>query len=305
MKIKTIFSISLVVLALGSCKKDPKSSAANLQFYFHLDPNQERLDNLGMPSQIPQGHATLTPNFKQISVHYIEFAKDALTPLGDGAILYSGMETMKGGENAVDFDKAKLVGDGEHFATISLNDLPPGTYEWVRTSVTYQNYGIKYNLHNVPVIGELSDQTGSLASFVGFNTYIGKLTPNQQTIVVNDDKKQGYWAFETSFSAQYEAYNKVYSGQAPIGATTVVNPIFDTSPVPTGSCIVTGKFETPLVITGNETADVKVNISFSINNSLEWEDGNTNGQLDFYADDATKNERIVDMGLRGLKSTWE
>jgi hypothetical protein len=69
---------------------------------------------------------------------------------------------------------------------------------------------------------------------------------------------------------------------------------------------VTGKLLTPLVVTGKETKDIVVTLSFSVNNSLEWVDANGNGQLDWYAD-PTKgtNERIVDMGLRGLIPSWK
>ena len=123
--------------------------------------------------------------------------------------------------------------------------------------------------------------------------------------MVNDDKKQGFWAFETNLSAAYSSYNQVYSGDAPAGSTTVVNPLFATSPIPAGSCVVTGKFAQPLVVTGNETGDMTVVLSFSINKSFEWKDTNANGQLDFYGDGLTPSEQIVDMGLRGLLPSWQ
>jgi hypothetical protein len=85
-----------------------------------------------------------------------------------------------------------------------------------------------------------------------------------------------------------------------------VNPLAATSPIPVGSCVVTGKFLTPLVITGKETKDISVTLSFSVNKSLEWKDNNANGQLDWYYDQSkNKNEAIVDMGLRGLIPSWK
>jgi hypothetical protein len=84
-----------------------------------------------------------------------------------------------------------------------------------------------------------------------------------------------------------------------------VNPLFASSPIPPGSCVVTGKFATPLVITGQETENLTLTLSFSINNSFEWIDSNGNGQLDIYADGVTPAEKIVDMGLRGLVPKWE
>jgi hypothetical protein len=69
--------------------------------------------------------------------------------------------------------------------------------------------------------------------------------------------------------------------------------------------VVTGKFAQPLVITGNETKDIVLTLSFSVNNSFEWVDTNANGQLDIYADQLTPAEKIVDMGLRGLIPEWK
>jgi hypothetical protein len=86
----------------------------------------------------------------------------------------------------------------------------------------------------------------------------------------------------------------VTEGQAP--GTTVVNPIFNTSPIPAGSCVVTGAFQAPLTITGNETADVVITVSLSTNKSFEWVDANGNQRFDV----ETGNETVVDMGIRGM-----
>lgn len=300
----TLFLFALLFL-FSNCKKESSESESKLQFKFNFDPNQARLNNIGQPASLPAGNAAQTPEFREMSVHYIELAPSALTLLGAGAIVYKGAETTKGGENAVDFDQVAKGGNNQIFTTISLKNVPPGTYEWVRASVTYQNYDVKFNINNIPIIGNLSQQKGTVASFVGFNTYISSVTPRSKTLSVNDDKKQGFWAFETNLSAPYDAYNQLSSGAAPAGATTVVNPLFASSPVPAGSCVVTGKFDTPLVITGTETKDLTVTLSFSVNQSLEWVDTNPNGQWDIYADGVTPPEKIVDMGLRGLVPKWE
>lgn len=84
-------------------------------------------------------------------------------------------------------------------------------------------------------------------------------------------------------------------GQAPEGATTVPNPLAATSPIPAGSCVVTGQFVNPLVIAGNETADVDLILSLSINKSFEWIEVNNDGMFEPLA-----GETVVDMGLRGL-----
>lgn len=307
MKKHTLLFIS--GLALFSCKKDNNSAATSnskIAFQFQFDATQARLNNLGNPAVLPIGNAAQTPDFKQLSVHYIELAQDKFTALGKGAIVYKAAEVMKNGESAVDFDKAAVSGQNQVFASISLKDVAPGTYEWVRASVTYQNYDIKFNINGLPAIGDLKNQSGTIASFVGFNTFLTKIKPKTKELNVNLAKKQGFWAFETNFSAPYSSYNDIYSGDAPAGATTVVNPLAATSPVPAGSCVVTGKFLTPLVVTGKETKDITVTLSFSVNKSLEWKDSNANGQLDWYADQTkNKNEAIVDMGLRGLIPSWK
>ena len=89
--------------------------------------------------------------------------------------------------------------------------------------------------------------------------------------------------------------NFVNTGQAPAGATTVPNPIFATSPIPAGSCLVTGQFATPLVVTGNETSDITIIVSLSTNKSFEWEEHTSSpGTFD------PPNDFAVDMGIRGM-----
>ena len=165
------------------------------------------------------------------------------------------------------------------FYSIPISQVDPGSYEWLRVSLTYQNYEI-----DMKVLG--LDITGTVASFVGYNTYISQLILNDSTVLVNDDRLQGFWAVETAFSLD--------TGQAPSGATTVPNPIFASSPIPQGSCLVTGQFANDLVITGNETEDIVVTISVSTNNSFEWTD---DGDGIF---EPLEGDQVVDMGLRGL-----
>ena len=281
-----------------SCAKDRNSEPA-LNFVVRFDANQPRLNNLGQPAAIPAGHAAQTPQFSEISIHYIELSPNGLTPLGQGAVVYHADEVTLGGVPAVDFDRAAKAGDGGSIFKMRLKDLQPGTYEWVRASVTYQNYAVTFNLKNLPLVGDLNNQTGQVASFVGFNTYIREVKFKDRSLAVNANKRQGFWVLDMPLSAQ------LLSGEAPQGATTVVNPLFATSPIPPGSCVVTGKFANPLVVTGDENEDMEVLLSFSINQSFEWVDANGNGQLDFYGDGTIPPEKIVDMGLRGLMPSWK
>jgi hypothetical protein len=71
-------------------------------------------------------------------------------------------------------------------------------------------------------------------------------------------------------------------------------PIAGTSPIPSGSCVVTGEFSTPLTITGSETSDVVIVVSLSTNKSFEWTD---DGDGIF---EPLDGDQIVDMGIRGL-----
>jgi hypothetical protein len=86
------------------------------------------------------------------------------------------------------------------------------------------------------------------------------------------------------------------SGQAPEGSTTVVNPLFATSPVPQGSCVVTAAFAPgKLKITGKETADMVVQVVLSTNKSFEWKEVVQDGKWE-----PGKDEQVVDMGIRGM-----
>lgn len=248
-----------------------------------FDEDQIRLDNLGNPSVIPAGNAAQTPLMNLMSVHYIELSENEFVPFKDGAVLYTAPQTSEGGDEAIDFDESQKSAAGADFVKINLERLTPGTYKYVRVSVAYQNYDIQYNINDVPFFGDLTDQTGTAASFLGFNTYIGDLTVKNLTTTINANKLQGFWAFESLFTDDLEPYNAIYTGQAPEGATTVVNPLDATSPVPEGSCVITGAFAEPLIIDGSETSELFIYLSFSINNSFEWIDPNANGKWDLDA----------------------
>lgn len=298
--------ILLVLLGFSvwGCQKQAEAPGHDLIFNVQFDPGQVRLNNLGQPADLPAGHAAQSPQFREMSIHYIELAPDSLTLLGKGAVAYQAQETTINGKQAVLFDEAATAGHNQEMVRVRLKDIPPGTYHWVRASVTYQSYDIKFNIRQIPNVGDLLQQGATIASFVGFNTYITQVTPRSIPLTVNAAKPQGFWVFESDLSVPYNGFNQLYFGQAPEGATTVVNPLFLTSPVPPGSCVVTGRFEQPLVVTGKENADIAVDLAFSTNRSFEWVDDNANGELDFYGTPGTPNEKIVDMGLRGLVPKW-
>ena len=284
---KNTLALGFAALAITACKKDTvdPEPTGNLVFKVQMDPNQERFDSFGQPSTVPDGRAAQSPSFNSFSAHVIELSPSAITLPGNGAMVYTGAETTAGGDNAVDFDQARVVAPGEVIYSIPLADVPTGTYPYVRVSVTYQNYDIEYQ-----ALG--STFNGTIASFVGFNTYLADYQIKNETVTVNDDKAQGYWGFES--------VGNVITGQAPAGATTVPNPIAATSPIPLGSCLVTGAFDEPLKITHEEEGDVVVVLSFSTNQSFEWIDQDDNGLYDPLDGDV-----VIDMGLRGLKASVE
>jgi hypothetical protein len=275
----------ITMASLYSCSSD-SSSEPMLIIKFKFDPTQARLNNLGQPSTVAAGNAAQSPIFNTLGSHYIELAPNANTQLGQGTIVYHGAETTIGGGNAIDFSKEKIVAQDEVFLKIPLRQVTAGSYEWVRVSLAYQNYQI--NVRSAGV-----DYAGTLASFVGFNTYLTTFNIGNNVYPVNGNRAQGYWAF----GLNDQPYST--SGQAPAGATTVPNPINSTSPIPLNSCVVTGKFETNLVIDGTETKDVTVTLSLSINHSFEWHEVNADGKYEPAA-----GENVVDMGLRGLVPTY-
>jgi hypothetical protein len=283
---KKIFGLLLIMIATAtfvSCSdSDDDLGDPKLIIKFKFDPTQSRLNNLGQIAGLPAGHGGQSPIFNAISAHYLEMAPQGSTPLGQGEILYHAPETTAGGATAIDFSQAKIVAEDEVFFEIPLRLINPGAYRWMRVSLSYQNY-------QIAVRDGSQDYTGTLASFVGYNTYINSFNIGSNPFVINENKLQGFWAFalnEFPFSV---------SGQAPPGATTVPNPLWNTSPIPDGSCVVTGNFFDPLVIEGNEKSDIVVTLSLSTNKSFEWIDGNGNGKYE-----PNLGENVVDMGLRGL-----
>lgn len=281
-------SVLVVIVTLFySCSSDNNqeiinnTTEPNLIIKFKFNPTQERLNNFGEPAVIPAGNAAQSPNFEKMSANYIEFAPTENTLLEEGEIIFTGNETTQGGEVAIDFQNAKFAGDNETFLSIPLSQVGQGYYEWVRVSLAYQEGVINFLAENG------NEYQGTLASFVGYNNYISSFNLNGSNIIVNENKLQGFWAFET--------LGLTTQGQAPEGATTVPNPLFNSSPVPQGSCVVTGSFENGLTITGNETSDVVVTFSFSTNNSFEWTEVNIDGKYE-----PSAGEQVVDMGLRGI-----
>lgn len=154
----------------------------------------------------------------------------------------------------------------------------------------YQNYDVDFRYTDTVFgLGAL-DLTGTLASFIGYNSYITGYQVAQQSVPVYGNRLQGYWGFEVNDSPVSIV---PITGQA--AGTTVVNPLFGTSAIPAGSCVVTGGFAQPLVNSGNETQDVTITVLLSTNKSFEWTDAADDNIYEPLAGDT-----VVDMGIRGL-----
>ncbi len=269
------------------------ATGPKLIFKFKFDSTQVRLDNLGLPSTVPSTNEAQSPVFNTMSAHYIEMAQNDLTQVGQGKVLYKAEETTCGGNNAIVFCKSVVAKEGDVFFSVPISSVTPGSYKWLRVSLAYQNYDIKVRVNT-------NNLTGTVASFVGFNTYVTKYKMHNtvMTPTVNGagNKLQGYWGFYTN----YLSTDVKIEGQS--AKTTVVNPNNANSPIPAGSCLVTGQFyntsaaaNQPLVITGTETNDIIITVSLSTNKSFEWVKQTADG---LYQPDA--GETVVDMGLRGM-----
>ena len=299
----TTFLAASALLLLASCKKEASNTAsANLVLKFRFDSTQARLNNIGQPSPIASGNGAQNPKFNKMSAHYIELTPTAVTPLGTGAVLYRAPEVTTGGSNAIDFEKAQLAGNNETFFSIPLKNVPAGEYEWLRVSLAYQNFDVNFYIDTtISGITVKQEFPGTAAGFIGFNTYIKNVTIKNNSVAVNANKAQGFWGFETMVNFGGMNFPFTTTGQAPPGATTVVNPIFATSPIPQGSCVVTSDFKPgKLRITGNETRDIIVTVSLSTNKSFEWREVVADGRWE-----PSKGEQVVDMGVRGMLANWQ
>jgi hypothetical protein len=306
MRLRKIIAANCVLLvSLFACKKsvnEDSGNGAKLIFKFRFDSTQARLNNIGQPATMPASNAGQSPRFNGMSAHYVEMTPAATTALGQGAVLYRATETSIGGANAIDFSKAIIKKDGEIFLELPLKDVPAGSYEWLRVSLAYQNYEVSFRIDttisSIPINGMFS---GTVASFIGYNSYINSLTVKSKPIPINANRKQGFWGFETTATLAGIVQTITDTGQAPAGATTVPNPIFATSPIPQGSCVVTAAFlPGKLVITGTETKDIVVEVSLSTNKSFEWQDLRKNGVWE-----PLRGEEVVDMGIRGMIPRWQ
>jgi hypothetical protein len=262
-----------------------EGTAPRVRLNLHVDPDQPRLDNFGNPApEPPSGHAAMNPEFLLIGAHSAELVPNEFTMLGAGTLVFDSPH--EGG--AVDFAQLPVVEPGGELQSVPLSELAPGTYEYLRVSVSYQRYRVT---GHAEFAGNEVSTAVEVASFVEGETYIESYELGDETVEVGGVKAQGYYG-------AWSQYTGVQEGQVPVGATTVPNPLDETSPIPVDSCVVTATFDPPLTITGEESEDLVLDITLSTNKSFEWEDDG-DGKWQPYEED------VVDMGLRGMTVTVE
>ncbi len=303
--IKALGMCTIILFSMG-CRKQ---NNAKINFKIKFDPLQERLNSQGLSAGIGSGNAAQTPAMNSIGIEGLEILKNAYSKTGEGSMLFNIPKTMAGGSSAIDYSKLIIVKDGDVFLSASIRNIPPGKYEWMRTSVSCQNFDLRVNMVNIPFVGNLPDERVAFATFMGSNNYISKYKIWEKEDVVNGNKDRGYWCLETKFNTAFNSLNTVYRGQLAENSITFVNPIAQTSPSLTGSADVVGRFETPLSISGAETEDINVVLTLSTNNMFEWEESiNRNGKWDINAQGANGQpefEKIKDIGFRGLKVSFQ
>lgn len=278
--IKAITFLSVCSLVLSSCKdkNEPVATSPKLILKFRFDSTQFRTGNFGETQSVPDSNAAQSPKFNHMGASFVELtANDNVLPFQGTQVAMT--PSISG---ATDFTQLMLAGNNEVFLTTDLSSIANGTYPYIRISLAYQNYEIKFNYQN-------NDYTGTLASFIGEKTYVNNYTIKDENVQIDTVVNQGYWGFEPHIPTA-----NLFFGQSPVGATTVPNPLNDTSPIEISSCLVTGQFDSPLEITGNETEDIVIICSISTNNSFEWRDNNDNDKFE------PETETVVDMGVRGL-----
>jgi hypothetical protein len=230
-------------------------------------------------------------------VHYIELVPTIYTALGAGAVIYKTEEVTTGGAAAIDFSKETIVDMTNNTIKIPLSSITKGDYKYIRISLGYQSYIIDARADLSSVGLGNKDFPINVSSFLGFNSYLTSHKVKDSSIVINANKKQGFWMGEIHTTFGSTPYHQYLQGQN--AQTTVTNPLFATSPIPAGSCVVTSDFSVAtLTIDPAATVDKNVSVSISINKSFEWKDDIKNGKWDVYP----SAEPVVDMGVRGIVS---
>ena len=88
--------VFLVLFSFFSCEKNDENINLDpkIKFKVNFDSNLPRLGNLGQIVNVPPQNGSQNPNVDEVLIHYIELAKDSLTPLLTGEILYTAITPL-------------------------------------------------------------------------------------------------------------------------------------------------------------------------------------------------------------------
>jgi len=272
-----------------------QSASASKQLIFRVkfDSLQLRLNDQGQVSTPSSGIGAQSPSICGISINYIELMPDAATPPGAGVLLYKTSETNCGGNKATNFCKGVVVKENEVLYAVDLSLVPPGSYQWLRISIAYQEMKIQSR----------TVSTGNTpATFIGFagdQSYLSKLKIENSVVTPtlggSGNKSRGYWMF------YQELFHTTVQLDGQCQKTTVVN----SNPQATNTnslSFIYGEFMNSnnssieaLSISGTEVTDREITLHISSNKSFEWKELTNDG---IFQPDI--GEVVLDFGFRGL-----
>ena len=321
---KRIAWIALVALIFGACTKGTNERYLILKFKFNdtLAP----LNDTGGLYVMPNGNAAQTPVYNNIAANYVALSADST--FTNMALVY-GTYLNDTTTNFVNYKNLVKVKDGEAFVSISLASIKPGTYNWLRVSIAYQNFDIKFRLdsnvasfsqNGVQYPGAIfnGDYIGTIAAFSAFSTFVdenGYIINEHKVPAYNQYIGNGVWALETHLGTGGIYYPSDYLNITGRANTTSVNPLWATrnSPTPKRSAVLTANLNSiqydkygvkppaiaiaPLTITGAETESIIIECELLNKNSFEWQ----NGLGINVGWEPHKGEPIFDYGVRGMR----
>ena len=309
---KKFACLAVFALLFASCTKVGIGDRY-LVIKFKFNDTLARMNDAGIVigDSIGASNAAVTPKYNSISANFLALFPNDSSKFSDAIPIYTA--AIKD-SIAFAFNKYMVVKEGETFLEIPLTAIKPGSYKWLGAGLAYSNVDVPFKIEYVFNNNTYnSSYTGTVATLLSGPSYINEIQIKDKNIIRNGNEPQGFWAFESrfGFGGFLDSIFTKNDYVAP-NATTVVNPLFGNTILPNFKSygITTGKIfgnksykngdvkeeQTPLVITGLETESIILELNLSTRNSFIWEDGNQNKMWEPF-----KGERIVDMGLRGMK----
>lgn len=299
-----IITAILCSITLLSCDKDV-TEFVSIYFQAEADLVGTPLGSDGSAYVNAPGVAAITPDsVDYISIYYIELVPDANTQYKDGVTIWRSPETFETNVAAIDFDSLIRITPNEDIFISNLKRVLPGTYSHIRVGVACISYNITVNVEDFDVIGDKENVPATILSFLGYRTYLREVELASFTESIFDDRVLGFYMMATRFEDQPMA-NFLRMVQVNSNAMNVVNELAATAPIPTTQAIITGTFDTPLIIEEDESRDLVVRISPILKDVVRFEDLNSNGIWDVNAQFQALSEPLNDMGLGGVKASFE